>query len=282
MSSSGTSTGTTLQLQVQRAGGATNLPYPLETFPVRTGLVSRYPTGRIIWSEDFETPGSQQSWWTIDGDSYRTARSALRAHTGRYSLHMHNSQSGSILDCARTIPLDSPNTTKLGLEWWMAYENQLVSSSNSAIGFALEHWDGVNYNEFQCFYVTGTPPTFTLNWDNRGNGPLTNVTGGRFLAPYDPSGSATVVGFAISQAWHHWKLIANISTNKWVTLYVDNQQFDLTPLNLGAVTGGSLSTNSQDVGQIRMEAHLIPNNFTGGQNQPAEVFYDDIVLTDET
>ncbi len=280
MSSVASTTGTTLQLQVQRAGVSSNLPYPLEGLS-KTGLLGRYQTGRILWAEDFESPGSMQNWWTLDGDSYRTCRSALRSRTGRYSLHMYNDQP-TTLDCARTIPLDSSTTTKLGLDWWFSYENIINGLANSAIGFALEHWDGTNYNEFQTFYFPGAS-NVQLNFDNRGNGPLTTVTGTRYLAPYDPSGTATVAGFPISQAWHHMKVIVNLTTNKYVTLYVNNQVFDLTPLNLSAVTGGTVSANSQDLGQLRLEAHLIiGGGYAGSQTQPGEVFYDDIVLTDET
>src|ERR671922_1203541 len=201
-----TGVSSSIKLQyVDSNGNTQNLPFPIPIDGSRGGqtnsraIVGRYPTGRVMWFEDFEAPGSLQNWWTIDGDLYRRCRSSLRSRTGRYSLHIHCNQSNTINDIGRTIALDSPSITKLGLEWWMSFSHILVPSTNSAIGMSLEHWDGTKYNEWQAFYRT--PANYYLNWDNTGSGTLYDVPTAKTLSAYDPSGSATVIGYNIAQTW---------------------------------------------------------------------------------
>src|SRR6266702_7266530 len=97
-----TGVSSSIKLQYVDANGNTqNLPFPIpvsgSSFRIPVGSRSgAYGTGRVMWLEDFETPGTLASWWVIDGDGYRRARSALRARTGRYSLHMHCNQSSTI------------------------------------------------------------------------------------------------------------------------------------------------------------------------------------------
>ena len=283
------SVSSTLQLQYQDAsGGIHNSPYPFEVVSRSPALVGRYNTGRVLWYEDFEAPGSLQPWYTYDGKKWRVSRSSMKARMGRYSLHM-SILGNTLVDTARVLPVDLSGITKLGLECWFTFSNNFIGggSVGTYFGPSLERWNGTYFEEYQCIYQPTTPggsTAGTLVLDIDGSPGPYNLSPG-FRAPYDPLSNQQKTPMA--QNWHHMKFIVDISKKLWVSVNLDGFFQDMTPINLGpwgASGGKSIPANAQDTNMWRLELHHA-GNFNAGTvtpTTPAHIYYDDIVLTDES
>jgi hypothetical protein len=212
-------------------------------------------TGRVYWQDDFEAYTSivTEKWiqtsGTISLDTSRPFRgkSCMKLTTG--AVLGNDAQADKLLGA---LPLG-----RLGWELWFLSQSGVANINNLSFGFYL--YDGAYVHDAEVKWL-GTVGTLQEKWQ------YINSEGNYV----DVSGGAQKIDVASAYAvWHHFKLVIDFNTEKYVKLICDNKTFDLSALSYYKLA---------DTSRPCIDIWAYIENATA---TAVSLYVDDVILTDQ-
>src|SRR5438309_535440 len=229
---------------------------PARNFKEAQRLVTSRGGGNLIWEEAFDGVNLSNRW-TIsntagtDGFIMLSTTNSLRT---KRSVMLVSPAGANQQSEIFTLSALLPNVNRYGFEGWFSAP---VSTGIDSFFFGMEH--GIN---------SGTPSR-TDAW--------VKVKPGGVIAYYPAAGQTTIVtnwNNTFSNAWHHFKVVMDVSTDKWVSLEIDLTDYTST------VGGQSLFAEAAGAGTSCFKVFIAVLT-NGTNNAQQQVFYDDLVVTVE-
>lgn len=218
-------------------------------------ISSLYPTGRVVWQDDFEATLLKWKEFAFSGGSGGgIARDTTKAYRESASLKISSgtTESGGYeanKDFGRT------GNMRMGIEFHWARTYDLDHKLQAGI----EWRNGVNAYQAMVYYHDKMIRIMTPA------GVVTLDTLGEDIEGYDRDAQEEFF-------FHHLKLTANFDKAKYGMLFFDDEVYDLCDYDLYIFASGSSGIKSH-------RAYLIWVNDTGITTSK-DAFFDDVIVTD--
>jgi hypothetical protein len=206
-----------------------------------------WTTGRVMYYDPVDSPTKR---WTDWSDSPGTAAlTTANAYVGSASILLSTTANPAGYG-AVAWKFGLPPTGKIG----MALEFAPADNNFDNIGFYIYKYDGTYYHFFDVYYTPSDNKWRVFERD----GSLTEIPGGTQSLDFS------------TNCWHHFKIIIDLITEKYVRFYSDDLTLDLSAYQ---------SYRSANATEPRAEAAVFFNS-DGANASSCNV--DNIVFTEES
>ncbi len=180
-----------------------------------------FPSGRSIFTDDFESPVIR--WQDGSGSSSSIGLTTVYAREGNACLSLAAGAGGYPAESASaTIELGLPTSKKIGIEFFFA----MVNANVSYFEIDVARYEETTAASASIQWKTGTFAA-DRNWEyyNWGTATYDDLPGGRQNLNFG------------AYSWHQFKLILDFDANKYVSLNCDDLELDLSALTLQTSSG---------------------------------------------
>ncbi len=180
-----------------------------------------FPSGRAIFTDDFESPTSR--WQDGSGGSSSIGLTTEYAREGSACMQLAAGAGGYPGESAvATIEGGLPTSKKIGIEFFFA----MVNANVSYFEIDIARYQETAQASASILWKTGTLAA-DRRWKyyNFTDATYNNLSGGRQNLNFG------------AYSWHQFKLILDFDANKYVSLNCDDLELDLSALALQTSTG---------------------------------------------